>query len=208
MTNRNIQKALLSILPFIFILLLYFLFSDWLNRLDLAITELVFKQRSPIGDAYFLSMTHLGDKEFVTMFTVGAVLLIALALRKWKTALLYGITIAIGNLWLNPALKDLFQRVRPDETIWMVVEESFSFPSGHSFVAGTVYPLLVDVLLRNTKLSRYSAIVYAILALLVFSIAFSRIYLGVHFLTDVLGGLSLGFSFQYLTRFVLEKVDE
>lgn len=208
MRNKNNQKALLSLIPFLTILVIYFLFPDWIIQSDLAVTKFVFNLRSTIGDAYFLAMTSFGNVEFVVVFVVATVLFIALALRKWKTALVYGVTVAIGNLGLNPAVKDLFQRARPDQAIWMVVESSYSFPSGHSFVAGMIYPLFVYLLLRHTKLSRYSTTVYVVLVLLVLSIAFSRIYLGVHYLTDVVAGLSLGYSFHYVSRFALNKIKE
>lgn len=176
-----------------------------MQQFDNQITQLVVNRRNAVGDAYFHFMTTLANKEFMVVTIIGVVLLIGFLFKQWKTALSYGIAIVLGNLVLNPILKELFQRSRPAEALRMVAEASYSFPSGHSFAAGMIYPLITYFFIRSTNLSKHSTLVTSILVLVMVSICFSRIYLGVHYFTDVVAGFSLGLSCYYLSRYVFEK---
>lgn len=101
------------------------------------------------------------------------------------------ITLASG-LGLNVLLKLLFQRERPplDGRLVHVGETSFSFPSGHSAFAGLFFGLLGLIALRYAGRARWAGVALCVLAAM--AIAFSRVWLGVHYLSDVLGGLAVG----------------
>lgn len=204
---KNIQKALLAVVPYIIIRLLFIFVPIETARFDQNVTDFVIQFRNGIADTYFHVMTALANEEVVVIAIVVMLLVIGLAFKKWKIALVYLFGVVIGNLWVNPTLKDFFKRERPSAEFQLVSESSFSFPSGHSFASAMIYPLTAYVLMRYTNLGRYQKTVTAIVAVIVFSIGFSRIYLGVHFLTDVIAGHSLGFAFYFLTRFVIEKID-
>lgn len=208
MTNQNIRRALLSIVPFLIVLLFYLFFRESVQQFDLQITHFVVNQRNTVTDIYFHFVTILANAEFLAIVVIAAILMIGFLFKQWKLALAYGLAVILGNLVLNPVLKEIFQRSRPDEALRMVAEASYSFPSGHSFATGMIYPLFADFLLRSTNLSKHSTLIQFILILVMVSIGLSRIYLGVHYFTDVIAGFSLGFSFYCLTRFVLEKYTE
>lgn len=93
---------------------------------------------------------------------------------------------------LNKILKEWIERARPDFEP-LVHESSFSFPSGHSMNAACVYPVIAYFLVKHIPfLSKHKKAVYIIAGTVVILVGASRVYLGVHFLTDVLGGFSLG----------------
>jgi len=93
-----------------------------------------------------------------------------------------------GAIILNNSLKFVFHRVRP-EPFFGVAPESFSFPSGHVLFASCFYGALSFILVSNWQNATSRAATWTSVALLVCAIGWSRIYLGVHYPTDVLGGL-------------------
>lgn len=203
--HKSLVKASFALIPFIAMVSLALMVPEWLNQIDLDFTLYIVDHRNRIGDTYFSLMTILANEDFVWMSTVAIVLTLFLLLRNWKLALTYGMAVALGNLWLNPYVKDIFQRARPDETLRLVVADSYYFPSGHSFAAAMIYPLLAYILVYFTQLGKYRRLIYLLLVIVSLSIGFSRIYLGVHYLSDVIAGLSLGLSFYYFVIYFIEK---
>lgn len=147
----------------------------------------------PLGPGWGLpfmqGVTALGSWPFVTLLTtfVGVFLLLGRSYKKFF--LLLGAVIG-KSLWI-PLLKDLFDRARPD-IIHLVEASSESFPSGHATIAATLIIALTiigaDLIARKSQ--RY--FVYAAAGLMIFLIGFSRVYLGVHYPSDVIAGWAFG----------------
>jgi undecaprenyl-diphosphatase len=91
-------------------------------------------------------------------------------------------------------LKELFGRIRPEIVPNLVPVLSFSFPSGHSMMSAIVYLSLASLIARIQKRLRDKIYIILIAIFLSFIIGVSRVYLGVHYATDVLGGWSLGLA--------------
>ena len=89
---------------------------------------------------------------------------------------------------LNAGLKLLVARSRPDEAIRLVTETGFSFPSGHSMVAMAFFGLIVWFVWHYERNRVQRLLLCAVFALAIVGVGFSRIYLGVHYASDVLGG--------------------
>ena len=139
-------------------------------------------------NAIFIALTELGG-----VYCIGVVsifLTVFLLVKKQYYKALF-VTFTMGGIALfNIFLKTLFDRTRPDLWEHLVTETSFSFPSGHSS-ASAALAFVVVLLLWRTKWRTLSIILGVVYVL---AIGLSRMYLGVHFPTDVLGGWLLGLT--------------
>jgi membrane-associated phospholipid phosphatase len=96
------------------------------------------------------------------------------------------------------ALKAAFERPRPAFSDPIATASGFSFPSGHAMVSLTVYGALAFVIVATTKSRRARVLVLATAAALVLAIGFSRLYLGVHYVSDVLAAYGAGIAWLML----------
>jgi membrane-associated phospholipid phosphatase len=140
---------------------------------------------------FFEGATALGNG--VVLAGVSAVAAYLLARRRRHAEALLIVLAFVGAEVLSYALKLGFRRDRPFFTDPLATETTFSFPSGHATVSLAVYGALAVVLSRHLR-GRARLAPLAAAALLVSLIGFSRLYLGVHFLTDVLAGFSAGMA--------------
>ncbi len=156
---------------------------------DTAILLWLHQWANPRLDAVMLTLTKLGNPEVVLLITP-----ISLILLWWKGKQKEAkmLTIAcLGAVILNQGLKLGFTRPRP--VLWhrLISEVTFSFPSGHALGSLVLYGFLAYIL--ALQLPKYSSLIYGLATGLIASIGLSRIYLGVHWPTDILAGYSIGF---------------
>lgn len=147
-------------------------------------------QASPALSAAMLALTTLGDP-----LTLGALVVAAAAWllyrRRWVDASALLLAAAGGGL-LNQLLKGLYQRVRPDLTPRSFDVAGYSFPSGHAMGSIVCFGMLAVVLWRLLRGARLRPLVWPVAALLTLGVGLSRVYFGVHFPTDILGGYLAG----------------
>lgn len=110
---------------------------------------------------------------------------------------------------LNILLKNILQRPRPIE-FRLINETGYSFPSGHSMISMAFYGFIIYLIYKYVKNKKIKYTLITVLSILIFSIGISRIYLGVHYTSDVLGGFLISISYliiytRLVKRFVLEK---
>ncbi|GLB29524.1 phosphatase PAP2 family protein [Lacrimispora amygdalina] len=166
-----------------------------LYQIEFAILYALQSLHSPWLDPIMVRITGLGDHGFIWILT-GIVLSSIPKTRKTGISVL--LSLAVGLLLGNMILKNLIQRPRPcwiDTQIVLLIQnpKDYSFPSGHTLAA---FECALSIWLCNKKL----AVPFLILAVL---ISFSRMYLFVHFPTDVLGGALLGtFIALYVHRII------
>lgn len=151
-------------------------------------------------------ITFLGSHKFLISSNILLILyFIFIAHENWFSVRV--ITIALSSLVLMLLLKFLFQRQRPLSPLLKAVK-GLSFPSGHSIMAVTFYGLLLYVIWGSLSndLLKYS--VSALLVLLILSIGYSRIYLRVHYASDVIAGFIIGFLWLMISLSVLDQLEK
>ena len=186
-----------------------------------ALAEDVFNKEIMNGDivGYKLVSTFLISDfatpiaKFITNFG-GAIILIGLAfmlfifIKNKKIGVSIISNLAIITV-LNQLLKRIVQRPRPTE--FRIVEESgYSFPSGHSMVSMAFYGYLIYLIYKYVKNKYLKWISIILLSILICSIGISRIYLGVHYTSDVLGGFFISISYLIIyisavNKFFIER---
>ncbi|MGH8019000.1 MAG: phosphatase PAP2 family protein [Opitutaceae bacterium] len=152
-------------------------------------------------------ITALGGTAVLTLMTV-LVLGYLLLHRKPRSALLVLVAVVGGTL-LNVALKAGFGRARPDFVPHLAESANSSFPSGHSMAAATIYLTLGALLSRTVTRQRERAYLIATALLLSFLVGFTRVFLGVHYPTDVMAGWAAGTAWALLcwdASFVLQQL--
>jgi len=155
---------------------------------------------NPIGPAWLehalLDITALGGYVILSMLVIGVAIYL-IAAGKRGTALLVVGAVGSGTL-LSETLKFGFARPRPDLVAHLAEVQSASFPSGHAMISAIAYLTLGVLLTRAHKQRRTKIIIMSYAILLTLMIGLSRIYLGVHWPTDVLAGWALGAAWSSL----------
>jgi undecaprenyl-diphosphatase len=158
----------------------------------------------PLGPAWLtktmVDLTALGGGPFLTMLTIAAAGFL-LAARKWGMALFVVIAIAGGGLAGN-LLKWIFVRARPDLVPHLVSVDSASFPSGHAMNSAVTFLTLGVLLSRTQSERRLKAYLMGTAIVLTLIVGFSRVYLGVHWPTDVVAGWAVGAAWAILCSLV------
>lgn len=149
-------------------------------------------------------VTALGSVTVLTLLVVSAVLVLWLERRR-RAALWLAIA-ALGALLLNSAFKLLFARERPDLIAADSLPTTYSFPSGHSFLSAAVYLTLGALLTHVLPRKRTRTFVLGMAMLLTLLTGASRVYLAVHYPSDVLAGWTLGIAWAALCWLVAWNV--
>ncbi|MEH7336423.1 phosphatase PAP2 family protein [Neobacillus drentensis] len=153
---------------------------------DRVVIQMIQDQESPGLTSVMKVFTFIGSASFVIILSLALMFFLYKVLHH-RIELILFITAILGSACLNGILKNIFQRVRPD--LHRLIEiGGYSFPSGHAMSAFTVYGIITFLLWRHipNKWGRSILIVFSIVMIL--SIGISRIYLGVHYPSDVIGG--------------------
>lgn len=163
---------------------------DPLTLLDRTVAQTLHDHAIPWVTSVMIAVTALGSAWTLVpvSLVVGAVLV---ARRRWGEALVL-VTATSGAGVLNAALKLLIERPRPDFLVPLIDVTGYSFPSGHASAAAAFYMTLA--LLATGWVRHWETRVYVLLSAvaIVVLVGFSRMYLGVHYLSDVLAGFALG----------------
>jgi membrane-associated phospholipid phosphatase len=160
-------------------------FSNWLQA-----------QATPSLTRVMLLITHLHSTLGVTVMTLAtSILLWRRRLRHWVFTLLATI---YGGMLLNFWLKAVFQRARPHFDGPILILSSYSFPSGHTMMATVFYGTLSAIVIARVRDWKWRVLAIIVAVLLLALVGFSRIYLGVHYLSDVVGAIAEGVAWLAL----------
>lgn len=176
---------------------------------DMAIMDAIHKTDSAPMNHMMELATHLGSHTAVG--TAAGLTALAL-LRKNRTHDAWTVIVSTaGAMALNSTLKAIFARQRPQELFRQIrLPKSHSFPSGHSLLSAATYPIVAHHLVQHRS-TNLQMIVLTTTGVTILSVGFSRIYLGVHFPSDVLGGFAAGLGWLGLTSLshtIIDRVEE
>ena len=169
---------------------------------DEGVLRWVGANRIPWLEATMLELTFLGTGTVVV--TIAGVAGLFLALTRQRTAAALLLWSTLGAILLNNVLKMLFVRPRPELFTWGTHVRTTSFPSGHAMSAAAIYGTVAFLAARLAKQRRTRVAIYAGAALIVCLVATSRVYLGVHYPTDVAAGLVVGLAWAAFSTAALE----
>ncbi len=196
---KNYGKwIILGILLFIFAIVAHEVLDEPLLAFDTTIYHAVISIKSSFWTSFFLFVTSFASP--IVIIIISALLFILFKNKKYAW-------LSLGSLSLifiiNTVLKYIFSRPRPFE--WMLIEETgYSFPSAHAMIAMAFYGLLIYLIWQTQISKKMKKILTIVIAILIILIGISRIYLGVHYCTDIIGGFTLSLSYLIIVTSVID----
>lgn len=158
--------------------------------MDSAILHVVARNRTPWLTAAAVDVTALGSITLVVLFSAFA-LIVLLVLRDRMGALQL-LAASVGAGILTIVTKDIIERTRPPEVQQLTVASGFSYPSGHSVSTAALYLTIAIIACSYVQHSGARSAMFIALSAVPIMVGASRVYLGVHYATDVVSGISLG----------------
>ncbi len=198
------------IFTLIFIYIFFGITRDFLGQeniiqFDLRVINLFSTLRHQKLTNQMLFTTYLAKGEIITLGTI-IFLLIFYVYKKWRFFYTFLISITVGELfvWI---IKNIIERPRPPLTNALIAESTYSFPSGHTFVAIAFYGLLSYFIIQSERKKIVKIISTIIASSLIFLVGISRIYLGAHWPSDVFASLAAGLAWLsiLITPFKIKK---
>ncbi|MFB9865034.1 phosphatase PAP2 family protein [Rufibacter immobilis] len=192
------------------LVLFFWLAHEVLPGRELRFDSLAFawadERANPALTEFIKGITFLASRNFITgagFMLIGYFLFV----KKHKWYSLKVPVIAVGSISLNLLLKYLFNRPRP-LVPHLVDSYGLSFPSGHAMISASFYGLLIYLVWKNVEVPAWRFLLITLLSLLILFIGFSRVYLHVHYATDVLAGLAAGLGWVILAVFLLNRMEK
>lgn len=195
MNKRTLLFVVIPLLLF-FLLAIFVTAGITTNFEGWAYSEAVEKM-SPLTTSIVKIITHIGDSPIIISFCL---LLIIIPKSRKTIALPVSLTVILSS-FLNIALKNIFARERPN-ILRLINETNYSFPSGHAMINASLYTILILLIFRFIKNKSLKITLSAVCLVLVIAIGYSRVYLGVHYAGDVIGGWLIGFALSVLVYFI------
>lgn len=187
---ENKRWIVLSAVAVIFVLIAEAVLKNEIFAFDSIIYNFLVAHRTNFLNVLFQVVTQFGSAIYIIAVTILCVIFI----KNKKYKITIPLNLVVVTL-LNIFLKNIFLRPRPNE--FRIIEETgFSFPSGHSMVSMAFYGYFIYLICKNVKNKNVKYTLCALLSILILLIGLSRIYLGVHYTSDVVAGLC--FSMAYL----------
>ncbi|BAZ03122.1 phosphoesterase (plasmid) [Tolypothrix tenuis PCC 7101] len=155
---------------------------------------------NPNLDNFMLFITNLGNPK--TVVVVAGVTLLLLWWRRYREDAKIFVLACLGALILNTGLKLFFSKPRPELWHRLISETSFSFPSGHALGSMVLYGFIAYEL--ATHYPQFAKVIYSLTVILIAAIGLSRLYLGVHWPTDIIAGYGVGFLWLMICMTMLK----
>ena len=194
------RKYLIIISLVVFLIFLILYLFNYVNNIDNFVYNFIMDIKNDKVTYFMKFITFFGGVKFIIFLMI---LFIILNFIKGKIYLIFNYLI-VGQSILNRIVKIIVRRERPS-LINLVEEKSFSFPSGHTMVAVTLYGFLIYLIYKSKLKKIYKMVLILLLVLLIGLIVISRIYLGVHYFSDCIAGIFLALAYLLLCINILER---
>lgn len=152
--------------------------------------------RNPWLTSAAIDITALGSLTLVGLFS--ALTLAVLVVLRDTTGALQLMAASVGSGILTLLTKDIIERIRPPEAQRLIAVSGFSYPSGHSLATSAIYLTIAIIATRHLRNQSAGIVVFLAAAVMLTMVGASRVYLGVHYATDVLSGISLGVAWALM----------
>lgn len=178
----------------IFATIVVMLLTNNVTSLDNSIYNIIISSKSDVMTMFMTVITMMCNTEFIIVAT----LLLVLLIKNKKIGGMIASNVVLCSV-INTIIKHIFLRPRP-VGIKLIEQGGYSFPSGHSMMAVAFYGLLIYIIWNTKWKNVWKIFTTTLLVILILLIGISRIYVGVHFASDVIAGLSI--SLSYLIIFI------
>jgi undecaprenyl-diphosphatase len=166
------------------------------GAMDSAILLAVAKKRTPWLTTTAVDVTALGSITLVVLFT--AFTLVVLLVLRDRLGALQLLAASAGAGILTLVTKNIIERIRPEEAQQLIVVSGYSYPSGHSVSTSALYLTIAIIAGHYVQHSGARATIFLAVSAVLIMVGASRVYLGVHYATDVVSGISLGAAWALL----------
>lgn len=176
--------------------------SENFDHFDETVTDFIYQYRSDTMTNFVTIITDMGDVQayIIIIFAVAVWFLIDKKSIRW---LIQSVIILATTAALNVFIKNYISRDRPDIDMRLVEASSYSYPSGHSMCALAFYGFLIYLAYTKVSHQWVRILAYISLPLLILAIGASRVYLGVHFPSDVIAGFAAGLFWLVFVIFII-----
>jgi membrane-associated phospholipid phosphatase len=189
----------------LFVLMAHEVFIQKDNSLDVALFGFANNHTSPQVTRIMRFISFFASAEYL-MVVPALVVLVFSWFRHMRWYGLKVLLISLTSSVLNQALKRVFERPRPETA--MLEQSGLSFPSGHAMIGGSFYGLLIYIVWQTVRSSFWRWCYTVLLTLLVLLIGYSRIYLNVHYATDVVAGYAIGIFWLILSVYLMRRLEK
>jgi undecaprenyl-diphosphatase len=174
-----------------------------MKRFDEAILLSVAEWRSPLLNRVMMDVSSLGSPTILILITVTAFTLFWINDNRWAAAKVVAAS-AGAEVWIE-IIKRVVGRPRPSIVPYLVDFTGFSFPGGHALAATATYGTLAAIACSDMQQRGARIAIRSICWVVIGMVAASRVYLGVHYPTDVVGGVVIGLAWVYLLDYAFER---
>ena len=203
-TKEIVSKNIKWIILFICILITVLIAEDVMEKEIMEINTIGYK----IMSEHIISEEVTPIAKVITEFG-GAIFLITLSIilliviKNKKIGILIWINLVISTI-INQVLKNIIQRPRPTE-FRIINQNGYSFPSGHSMASMTFYGFLIYLIYKKVKNKYLKWTLISLLSILIILVGASRVYLGVHYTSDVIAGILISTSYLIMFTSIAKK---
>lgn len=196
--KKNYKWIIFFLLVLIFGMIAKAVFQKEIFEFDATIYNFLVNHRNTVLNLIFTGITKLGNALILAILTILCIIFIKD--KKYKILVPINILAITG---LNILLKNIFVRPRPD-ILRLIEETGYSFPSGHAMASTAFYGLLIYIAHKKIENKKVRNTICVMLTILILMINISRIYVGVHYASDVLAGMCFSIAYLILiTRILL-----